>query len=358
MIPTPLVSIVIPVYNQEKYLDAAYSCLNTQSYSHLEFVFVNDGSTDESANMLHSYAELDERVKIIEKPNGGLVDATLTGIAAATGEYLCFLDPDDLFGNNHIQFFLDLMTDDCDFVAAGIYTENKGVFSPIYLREDRIYTAQELRQLSNVFFYDPDAPDAPNRFYNSRCNKFYRTELVREIATEFSAFKHLSLGEDTVFTYLLLQKSRGGRTVKECNSYYYNIGNMSSMTKRESIDRHFEKAKLAFESLKLLTERYGTDVSQAYALYENQINFLFARLPKDTNGQFDAVHLRAEQDPIYQKALALRGESLLKLTVKSTLRRIKPLTACVRKLKQLLKPSLASNLPNAETNSCKGDSHE
>ena len=365
MTPNPLVSIVIPVYNQEKYLDAAYSCLKAQSYTHLEFVFVNDGSTDKSAEMLHSYSNQDERVKIIEKPNGGLVDATLTGIAAATGEYLCFLDPDDRYGPDHITFFLNLMTDDCDYVAAGIHTENNGVFSQIPLREDRVYTAQELRQLSNVFFYDPESPDAPSRFYNSRWNKFYRTELVREIATEFSAFKHITLGEDTVFTYLLLQKSRGGRTVKDCNSYYYNIGNMSSMTKRESIDRHFEKAKDAFDALKLLTERYGTDVSQAYALYENQINFLFARLPKGTDGQFDAVHLRAERDPLYRKALSLRGENLFKLTVKSMLRRIKPLTACVRKLKQLLKPSSVPSSPSVETdtncteaNSCKGDSHE
>ena len=200
-----------------------------------------------------------------------------------------------------------------------------------------MYSKEELQRLANVFFYDPEAPDAPNRFYNSRCNKFYRTELVREIATEFSAFKHLSLGEDTIFTYLLLQKSRGGRTVKDCNSYYYNIGNMNSMTKRESIDHHFEKAKNAFEALKLLTQHYGTDVSQAYALYENQINFLFARLSKDNADQFDAVHLRAEQDPIYRKALSLRGESLLKLTAKSILRRIKPLTVCVRKVKQILK---------------------
>ena len=267
----PLVSIVLPVYNQEKYLDSAYNCLKNQTYSNLEMVFVNDGSTDASASMLQGYASQDSRVKIIQKPNGGLVDATLAGIAAATGEYLCFLDPDDLYGNNHIQFFLDLMTEDCDFVAAGIYTDNNNIHTPIYLREDRFYSEKELRQLSNVFFYDPKAPNEPNRFYNSRCNKFYRTSLVQQIAVEFSAFKDVSLGEDTLFTYLLLQKSAGGRTVKECNSYYYNISNMSSMTKRESIDRHFEKAQRAFESLKLLTERYGTDVSQAYALYENQI---------------------------------------------------------------------------------------
>ena len=342
MASNPLVSIVLPVYNQEKYLDACYACLKNQSYSNLEMIFVNDGSTDASATMIQGYAQQDSRVKMIEKPNGGLVDATLTGIAAATGEYLCFLDPDDQLGPDYITFFLNLMTEDCDFVAAGIFTENNGALSPIYLREDRVYPKEELQQLANMFFYDPAAPEAPSRFYNSRCNKIYRTELVREIAVEFSAFKHLSLGEDTVFTYLLLQKSCGGRTVKDCNTYYYNVGNMSSMTRRESIDRHFEKARNAFEALKLLTQRYGTDVSQAYALYENQINFLFARLPKNDNDQFDAVHLRAEQDPIYRKALSLRGESLVKLTVKSILRRVKPLMACARKVKQILK----------------GDSHE
>lgn len=331
---SPLVSIIVPVYNQERYLDAAYECLAAQSYQNLEFVMVNDGSTDASAQMLQGYAQRDSRVKIVEKTNGGLVDATLTGIAAASGEFICFLDPDDFLGSHYIAFFLERMTDDCDFVAAGIYTENNGVLSPIYLREDRVYSQEELRTLANRFFYDPEAPDAPSRLYNSRCNKFYRSELVKKIAEEFCEFKHISLGEDTLFNYLLLQYSRGGCAVKECNTYYYNIGNMNSMTKREAFDRHFQKAKDAFQALKMLAERYGTDTSQAYALYENQINVLFARLPKNNDSDFDAVHLRAERDPIYRKAVSLRGGNLLVLTVKSFLRQIKPLTALVRKLKQ------------------------
>ncbi len=326
----PLVSIVVPVYNQEKYLDAAYACLAGQSYPSLEFVMVNDGSTDTSLQMLQRYAQADARVKIVDKCNGGLVDATLAGIAAATGEYLCFLDPDDLLGSDHIRFFMDLMRDDCDFVAAGIYTENSGILNPIFLREDRFYPESELRQLSNVFFYDPAAPDAPNRFYNSRCNKLYRTELVKKIAAVFCEFKHISLGEDTLFTYLLLQHSRGGRTVARCNSYFYNIGNINSMTKSEKIDQHFTKAAAVFEALRSLTQRYGTDVSQAYALYENQINVLFARMPDEHTAQFDAAHIRAEQDPVYREALARRGVNIHKVILKSKLRGLRPVVTCIR----------------------------
>lgn len=330
---TPLVSIIVPVYNQERYLDAAYDCLAAQSYQNLEFVMVNDGSTDASAQMLQGYAKRDNRVKIVEKANGGLVDATLSGISAATGEFICFLDPDDLLGSNHIRFFMDLMTEDCDFVAAGIYEERMGVLTPIYLKEDRIYSEDELRAYSNTFFYEPGEADGLNRFFNSRWNKFYRTELVKEIAPVFSEFKHISLGEDTLFTYLALRHSRGGRTVRCCNSYFYNVANMNSMTKNEKVDQHLAKSKAVFEALKSLTERYGTDVSQAYALYENQINVLYARLPSKSDPLCDLVRAKVEKDPVYQKALELRGQKRWKTKLKSMLRQMTPVIGAIRDIR-------------------------
>ena len=163
-----VVSVIIPVYNQEKYLDAAYTCLAAQSYSNLELIFVNDGSTDTSLEMLQGYAAQDRRVKIIDKPNGGLVDATLSGIAAVTGDFICFLDPDDQYGSDFVKFFMSIMDDNCDFVAAGIYSEKDSIRTPIYLREDRVYTQEELRQYSNVFFHESDCPGISTRFFVSR----------------------------------------------------------------------------------------------------------------------------------------------------------------------------------------------
>lgn len=277
MSDTSIVSVIVPVYNQEKYLDAAFGCLVTQTYPHLELVFVNDGSTDASLQMIQGYAQQDSRVRIVDKPNGGLVDATLAGLSAATGDFVCFLDPDDVYGPDHIRYFLSFMQEDCDFVAAGIYTDKDGVQTPIYLDKDRIYTQEELRQSANIFLHEAGSSKMSNRFFVSRCSKIYRKEVIQKITAEFQNYRHLTLGEDTIFTYLLLQCSRGGRTVRQPNTYYYNISNGNSMMKSTAIDSYLNKANAAYEALLALTKKYNTDPNQAYALYGLLVDGLVGR---------------------------------------------------------------------------------
>ena len=124
------VSVIVPVYNQEKYLNKSIPSILSQSYSNLDIVLVNDGSTDSSIDIIREYEKKDSRIQIVEKANGGLVDATLAGVAVAKGDLVCFLDPDDLIGKDFVKFFVENMSDECDFVSAGFYYENKGVLTP------------------------------------------------------------------------------------------------------------------------------------------------------------------------------------------------------------------------------------
>lgn len=318
----PLVSVIVPVYNQEKYLDAAYACLTEQSYKNLELIFVNDGSTDASPQMLRGYLSRDPRVKLVEKENGGLVSATLAGVEAATGEYVCFLDADDQFGKDHIRFFLDQMEEGCDFVAAGMYNVAGDVRTPVFLKEDRVYSREELRQFANVYLYEEGCPGISNRFFISRCNKFYCTELVRKIAPIFSKYQKVSLGEDSIFTYLILQHSNGGRTVKQCNTYYYDVGNSSSMMKSDAIEAYLTKARNAFRSLLELTKEFGTDESQAYALYGFLVNVLANRVQEGTHQEYSFLHRKLASDRDFQRACALLG--LTKLQRKRQLKALVP----------------------------------
>ncbi len=90
-----IVSVIIPVYNVEKYISKCLdSCLN-QSFSDIEFICVNDGSTDSSLDILTHYQKYDSRIKIIDKQNGGLSSARNAGVAAAIGKYILFVDSDD-----------------------------------------------------------------------------------------------------------------------------------------------------------------------------------------------------------------------------------------------------------------------
>ena len=89
------ISVIIPVYNVEKYLDKCIMSVINQSYKNLEIIIVDDGSTDNSRVLCDKYAKIDNRIKVFHKKNGGLSDARNFGLKHATGEFIAFLDSDD-----------------------------------------------------------------------------------------------------------------------------------------------------------------------------------------------------------------------------------------------------------------------
>ena len=89
------VSVIVPVYNGEKYIDTCMKCLLAQTYSNIEIILVNDGSKDKSGEICDRYARENENVKVVHKSNGGLSSARNAGIEASTGEFLYFYDVDD-----------------------------------------------------------------------------------------------------------------------------------------------------------------------------------------------------------------------------------------------------------------------
>ena len=90
-----LVSIIVPVYNVDKYLERCVNSIIQQSYRNLEIILVDDGSTDNSGTICDTYKEKDDRIIVIHKENGGLSDARNAGIKIFTGEYVTFIDSDD-----------------------------------------------------------------------------------------------------------------------------------------------------------------------------------------------------------------------------------------------------------------------
>ena len=103
------VSIIIPIYNGEKYLERCINSLLNQSYKNNEYIFINDGSTDNTLNILKKYAKKDERIVIIDKKNTGVSDSRNKGIEKATGDYICFCDSDDMYEENYIETMLNLI---------------------------------------------------------------------------------------------------------------------------------------------------------------------------------------------------------------------------------------------------------
>ena len=123
------VSVVIPVYNVEKYLRRCLDSLVNQTYKNLEFICVNDGSTDNSLEILKEYAAKDSRFIIINQKNQGVALARNNGLNVASGDYLSFVDPDDWVGLNYYEEVVkEFIATNCDVVQLDYtvaYSNNK-----------------------------------------------------------------------------------------------------------------------------------------------------------------------------------------------------------------------------------------
>ena len=134
------VSIVIPIYNAEKYLDCCLKSIVTQSYPYLEIVCVNDGSTDNSVNIINEYAQKDNRFVVVNQSNKGLSSARNEGTKKASGSYIMYVDADDFIEVNAVEVMLkNILTYKTDFVIESIWNYNDKTQRRVD-KEDRYFT--------------------------------------------------------------------------------------------------------------------------------------------------------------------------------------------------------------------------
>lgn len=142
-----LISVIVPVYKVEKYLDRCINSIINQTYQNLEIILVDDGSPDNSGVMCDEYAVKDSRIKVIHKKNGGLSDARNAGIEVAAGKYITFLDSDDYIHENMISLLYDRIIQDGSDIALcnAQYVDEYGNFIENKLRfiDDCILSAHD-----------------------------------------------------------------------------------------------------------------------------------------------------------------------------------------------------------------------
>ena len=112
-----LISVIVPVYKVEQYLDKCVESIVNQTYRNLEIILVDDGSPDNCPAMCDGWAKRDYRIKVIHKANGGLSDARNAGIEVAQGEYICFVDSDDYLESNYLKELIETKKKYPDFVV-------------------------------------------------------------------------------------------------------------------------------------------------------------------------------------------------------------------------------------------------
>lgn len=177
----PLVSVIVPIYNAEKYLVECVESILAQTYEDIEVILVDDGSEDESSSICDAFADKDNRVVVHHKMNGGLVRARKTGIALAHGEYVCFVDADDWIKPEMVAYFVsnigsaDLITSGCEEVKGN--GQSKIIFDN--LQEGIYKTVEEKEYLyANMLTYEDTLQNGLMPFV---WNKMYRTHILREV---------------------------------------------------------------------------------------------------------------------------------------------------------------------------------
>lgn len=245
----PVLSVIVPVYNVEDYLDACLDSLQAQTFSDIEMVCVNDGSPDGSREILAKRQKEDARIVIVDKPNGGLSSARNAGINAACGTYIGFLDADDRFTPNACQRIAEAFAEtDADVVTFGGYCNPAEAATPwIMLKlspRDAVYDGFQ----PALMFEEQSTP-----YIRTACCKAF----LDECGIRFE--EALPFGEDQVFFFDIYPNSRKTALISD-KLYEYRIEREGSLTSKTNDDlevksrKHLPMTKRIFSAWK---ERFG-----------------------------------------------------------------------------------------------------
>ena len=252
-----LVSVVLPIYNVEKYLDRCIQSVVGQTYSNLEILLVDDGSPDNCPAMCDQWAEKDARIKVIHKKNAGLGMARNTGIAQATGEYICFFDSDDYVASETVEMALSAAkAQQADVVVFGMCYMNAQGQMVRQLQpkaEQSCFRGEELLLDFLPALIQPSLQNAKVKNVTiSACNCLFSLDCIRKSEWRFASEREI-ISEDVYFL-LGLYRYVNTAAVLEKALYYY-CENDTSLTRTYRPDR-FVSNKLFYEKCIELCQRY------------------------------------------------------------------------------------------------------
>ena len=215
-----LISVILPIYNVEKYIDRCLNSVLRQTYTNIEIILVDDGSTDNCQKICDEYAKNDNRIKVIHKKNGGLSDARNAGIKIAKGKYITLIDSDDYVENDYVEFLYSLIKESNAEISICSHTvlyENGTKLEKATHENSILDPKTTLKRI----LYD-DGIDL------SAWAKMYKKELFDTVQ-----YPKGRLFEDAATTYLLIDQCDKIAIGSE-SKYYYIIRSNSITTKNFS----------------------------------------------------------------------------------------------------------------------------
>ena len=247
----PLVSIIVPVYNGEKTIERCLRSIQNQSYSNIEVLVVNDGSSDHTERIIRKYAQRDSRFRYIEKENSGVSDSRNVAMAEAKGDYFQFVDGDDWLVKQATEEFVNTaLTYGCDMVISDFYRVcGRRIYTKGHIDAGPVITRMKYAE------YMMEAP--ANFYYGVLWNKFFRADIIRTFALKCST--QLDWCEDFQFNLEYLQYVGKVGVIRKPLYYYVK-------TKGSLVDTQVNFQQ-SIRTKRILFDHYR-DLYKAIDLYE------------------------------------------------------------------------------------------
>ncbi len=266
-----MLSIIVPVYNVHGFLKKCVDSIISQEYSDLEIILVDDGSTDGSSQLCDELQELDERIVVIHKKNGGVMSAWINGIEHAAGEYIGFVDADDYCEHDYFASLMKPIISENVDIAIGGYTRdypNKAIFFPIgssvlaegiYLEESLEQVKEELFKTNAVVFW-------------ARWLRVMKRELI--LSNLHYCDSRIRVGDDMGIAIATLFDSTKIALVKTCGYHY--IQRESSIMHTCTVNE-IENLELLCENIRAISVQkgYGAHIQREYV---SQLLMLIKRI--------------------------------------------------------------------------------
>jgi len=227
-------SVIIPVYNAEKYLEECVQSILQQSFSGFELLLINDGSSDSSGIMCDTFAKKDARIRVFHKENGGVSSARNLGLDNAHGEWICFVDSDDWLEPGYFEVLEESDISDYELIQAGVKLLN--------ISNNTVILRQHKNQkISRLDLFEKD------NFCSYSVCYFFKQQKINSLELRFN--ENVKFSEDREF---IIKMALNVNYVKQTNKsiYVYRLNESSATIKKRAYEHFFDDLKVLDELLK------------------------------------------------------------------------------------------------------------
>ena len=259
---SPKISIVIPIYNVEKYLDKCVQSAINQTLQDIEIILVDDESPDGCPQMCDKYATQDSRIKVVHKKNGGLGFARNSGLEVATGEYVTFLDSDDfvdLFTYEHLYNIATTNNLDALYYKFKRFSVETDVQESTPINEITEHKNEEIKELMLDIIASEPSAKVDHKIQCSSCTAMYRMDIIKQNNVRYHSEREL-ISEDLIFNLDYLKHALN--VAFNNGEYYHYRVNPTSLTSTIRTDR-IEKNYYLYEYLKSNIEFWNLNLKKA-----------------------------------------------------------------------------------------------